>query len=74
MDEELWHFWLLKMNLSVKSESEKKKSLSYPDRGFKRAEELQCVEWSSNLPALISPTWWRTKWVSLDTGLTSEFD
>jgi hypothetical protein len=68
MDDELWQYWLLKMNLEVQSE-ERVKTISYPDRGFKRRETMHSASWKESLPPLISSTWWRVKWASKATGM-----
>jgi hypothetical protein len=68
MDEEMWRFWCYRMNSFQPIEHCKDTRLKYPDRGFKRVEFLEKVGWSTTLPPLNLPFWWRTKWITPDEG------
>jgi hypothetical protein len=68
MDQELWDYWVWKMSSQCPPSTETDSSLSYPDHGFKRHEEIQKVAWLNRLPPLNTPCWWRSKFIYRDQG------
>lgn len=66
MDKEMWDFWCFWMNGLLSIEHHSRTRLGYADRGFKRPAELEKVGWSTTLPPLNLPFWFRSKWITPD--------
>jgi hypothetical protein len=61
MDKTLWDYFLSKQD--DKPVLDKLRSQSYPDRGYKRKEQLHYVEWKNGVhPTLSTPQWFLIKW------------